>query len=61
MAIKPTMSPPSKPAPRFSPTAIAIAGTFAISVVLSTLLVGSPFRALRLAYMDYSHAPAVAR
>ena len=58
MAIKPTMSPLSKPAPRFSPTAIAIAGTFAISIVLATLLVGNPFRALRLAYTDYSHTPA---
>ena len=60
MAIKPTMSPPSKPAPRFNPTAIAIAGSFGLAVVLTTILVGSPFRAVRLAYMDYSKPPAAA-
>ena len=60
MAIKPTMSPPSKPAPRFNPTAIAIAGSFGLAVVLTTILAGSPFRAIRLAYMDYSKmTPAV--
>ena len=61
MATKPTMSPPSKPAPRFNPTAIAIAGSFVVSLVLATLLVGNPFRALRLAYFDYSHTPAATK
>ena len=55
MAIKPTMSPPSKPPPRFSPTAIAIGAAFAFSIVLATALVGDPFRAVRRAYTDYSH------
>ena len=61
MATKPTMSPPSKPAPRFNPTAIAIIGTFAVSVVLASILVGDPFQALRLAYNDYSRAPAAVK
>ncbi len=60
MATKPSMSPQSKPAPRFNPTAMAIAASFAFSIVVATLLVGNPFRAVRLAYTDYSH-PARAK
>ena len=44
------------PVPR--ETLWAIVGSFVFAVVLSTLLVGSPFRALGLAYLDYSHTPA---
>lgn len=44
--------------PRFNETLVAIIGSLVISVVLATILVGSPFRALRLAYLDYSHTPA---
>lgn len=44
--------------PRFNETLVAIIGSLVISVVLATLFVGSPFRALRLAYLDYSHTPA---
>lgn len=58
MATKPTMSPPSKPAPRFNPTAIAIGLSFVVSVVLASIVTGNPFRAVQLAYMDYSHMPA---
>ena len=58
MAIKPTLSPQSKPAPRFNPTAMAIGGALAFSIVLATILVGNPFRAVQLAYTDYSHTTA---
>jgi len=58
MATKPTMSPPSKPAPRFNPTATAIGLSLAFSVVLASLLTGNPLRAVQLAYMDYSRTPA---
>lgn len=58
MAIKPSMSPASTPAPRFNPTAIAIAGAFVFSIVLATLLVGNPLRATQRAYHDYSRMPA---
>ena len=58
MAIKPFMSPASTPAPRFNPTAIAIAGAFVFSIVLATVLVGNPFLAARRAYFDYSRMPA---
>ncbi len=60
MATKPSM-PPTKPAPRFSPTAMAIAGSFVISLVLATVVAGNPFRAIRLAYFDYSAAPRDAK
>ncbi len=39
-------------------TGWAIIGSLVISIVLATILVGSPFRALGLAYLDYSHTPA---
>jgi hypothetical protein len=44
--------------PRFNETLVAIIGSLVISVVLATIFVGSPFRALRLAYLDYAHTPA---
>ena len=49
---------PPAPQPRFNETTIAIVGSFVISIVLGTILVGSPFRALRLGYLDYTHTPA---
>ncbi len=60
MATKPSL-PPTKPAPRFNPTAVAIAASFAISLVLATVVAGNPFRATRLAYLDYSATPRVAK
>lgn len=52
----PAHAPGNKP--RFNETLWAIIGSLIISIVLATILVGSPFRALRLAYLDYSHTPA---
>ncbi len=49
---------PTGPKPRMNETGWAIAGSLVVSLVLASLLVGSPFRALRLAYLDYSHTPA---
>ena len=59
MANPPTtdVRPPAPP-PRFNETTMAIVGSFVISIVLATILVGSPFRALRLGYLDYTHTPA---
>lgn len=57
MAVKPSMTPKNK-ATQFNPTAKAIAGAAVIGVVVATLLTGNPFRAVRLAYLDYSHTPA---
>lgn len=57
MAVKPSMTPRNK-ATRFNPTAMAIAGAAVIGIVGATLLTGNPFRAVRLAYLDYSHTPA---
>ena len=56
MALKPGMNP--APTPRFNETAIAIGVALVISLVLATLLTGNPFRAMGLAYTDYSHTPA---
>lgn len=56
MAIKPGMSP--APTPRFNETAIAIGGALVIGVVLATIFTGNPFRAMKLAYTDYSDTPA---
>ena len=39
-------------------TLYAILGSFAISVVVATLMTGNPLRSLALAYLDYSHTPA---
>lgn len=52
MAIKPGTSP--APAPRFNETAVAIAGSLVIGIVLATLFTGNPLRAMKLAYTDYS-------
>ena len=56
MAINPGINP--GPKPRFNETAIAIAGSFIVALVLATLVTGNPFRAMRLAYTDYSGTPA---
>ena len=37
----------------------AIIGSFILSLILATILVGNPFRALGMAYFDYSHEPGV--
>jgi hypothetical protein len=57
MAVKPSTTPQNK-ATRFNPTAQAIIGSAVIAVILATLVTGNPFRAVRLAYLDYSHTPA---
>jgi hypothetical protein len=57
MAVKPSTTPRNK-ATRFNPTAQAIVGSAVIAVILATLVTGNPFRAVRLAYLDYSHTPA---
>ena len=46
------------PKPRMSETSWAIVGSLVVSIVLATVMVGNPFRAIRLAYLDYSHTPA---
>ena len=56
MAMKPTNVPLKRP--MMNETAIAIAGSLVIAVVLATLVTGNPFRALVLAYTDYSGTPA---
>jgi len=59
MANPPTTTVPTLgPKPRFNETTIAIVGSFVVAMVLATIFVGNPFRALRLAYLDYSHTPA---
>ena len=59
MANPPTTTVPTLgPKPRFNETTIAIVGSFVISMVLATVFVGNPFRAIHLAYLDYSHTPA---
>jgi hypothetical protein len=50
--------PTTRSKPRLNETAWAIIGSAVISMVLATVLVGNPFRALRLAYLDYSHTTA---
>ena len=57
MAVKPTMLPKNN-ATRFNPTAQAIIASAVIAVIGATLVTGNPFRAIRLAYLDYSHTPA---
>ena len=56
MALKPGTTP-TRP-PRFNETAMAIGGSMLIALVLATLLTGNPFRAMTLAYTDYSNTPA---
>lgn len=48
----------NKPASR--ETLYAILGSFVLSLLLASILVGNPFRALGMAYFDYSHEPGVA-
>lgn len=38
----------------------AIIGSFVAALILATVLAGNPFRALGMAYFDYSHEPGVA-
>ena len=59
MANPPTTAVPTPgPKPRFNETAVAIIGSFVIAMVLATIFVGNPLRAIRLAYLDVSHTPA---
>ncbi len=57
MAVKPSMTPVRKTT-QFNPTAKAIAASAVIAIVLATLVTGNPFRAIKLAYLDYSGTPA---
>ena len=57
MAQTPTPQPSGKQ-PRFNETAIVITVALLISLAASWALVGSPLRAMKLAYIDYSHTPA---
>ena len=57
MAVKPSTLPRNT-ATKFNPTAKAIIGSAVIAVILATLVTGNPFRAVQLAYLDYSHTPA---
>ena len=57
MAVKPGTVPPPKQTP-FNPTAIAIGVSLIIGIIGATIVAGNPFRATRLAYLDYSHTPA---
>jgi hypothetical protein len=59
MANPPTTTVPTPgPKPRFNETMVAIVGSFVIAMVLATVLTSNPFRAVRLAYLDYGHTPA---
>ena len=57
MALKPSTNALRR-TPALNPTAKAIAISGVVAVVLATLVTGNPFRAVRLAYLDYSHTPA---
>ena len=57
MAVKPSTLPKNK-ATRFNPTAQAIIASAVIAVIGATVVTGNPFRAVRLAYLNYSHTPA---
>lgn len=46
------------PKPRFNETLLAILGSFLIAIVLASIFVANPLRAVRLAYLDYGHTPA---
>jgi len=56
MSLLPTVRPGEKP--RFNETTIAIVGSFVIALILATIATGNPFRAVVLAYTDYSQTPA---
>lgn len=49
MAIKPLANTSTKQ-PRFNPTALVIAGSMVISIILATVVAGNPFSAVRRAY-----------
>lgn len=54
-------NPPAHPvgkSPGFNSTLVAILVAMVISLVLATVMTGNPFRAMVLAYTDYSHTPA---
>ena len=57
MAVKPGAVPMS-PKVRFNPTAVAIGVSLVIGIIGATIVAGNPFRAMQLAYLDYSHTPA---
>jgi len=57
MAVKPGALPKPKKV-QFNPTAVAILVSLLIGIIGATLVAGNPFRATRLAYLDYSHTPA---
>ncbi len=57
MAVKPGAVPTAKKV-QFNPTAVAIGVSLLIGIVGATMVAGNPFRATRLAYLDYSHTPA---
>jgi hypothetical protein len=46
--------------PRMNETSWAILASVVISVILATIMVGSPLHALRLAYLDYGLTQAAA-
>ena len=53
------MAPPSPTSRAGSrETLWAIVGSFVLAIIVATVLTGNPFRALGLAYLDYSHTPA---
>ena len=58
MALKPGTVPPKPKQTPFNPTAIAIGVSLIIGMIGATIVAGNPFRATRLAYLDYSHTPA---
>ncbi len=58
----PTISPkntaPKSTALKNNETLYAIIASAVIAVILASLLTGSPFRAVRLGYLDYTGTPA---
>jgi len=57
MAVKSGTTPKPKKV-QFNPTAVAIGVSLLIGIVGATIVAGNPFRAMTLAYLDYSHTPA---
>ncbi len=57
MAVKPGTTPKSKKV-QFNQTAVAIGVSLVIGIIGATIVAGNPFRAMTLAYLDYSHTPA---
>ena len=58
MAHDPTHPHPVGKTPASKETTFAILGALVLALVLGTLMTGNPFRALRLAYLDYAGTPA---